>query len=96
MKEIELEPKYSTFEIPGHCLKCLAEHEYETCLRTLLRGEHDNDETIEKFEAMLSLLKSADLKELRNKTESHLSDGKKVKLIMRIDKGTITYEVKTG
>ena len=95
MKEIELEPKYSTFEIPGHCLKCLAEHEYETCLRTLLRGEDNADDTIENFEAMLSLLKSEDLKRLRDITEKHLAEGKKVKLIMRIDKGNITYKIQT-
>ena len=95
MKEIELEPKYSTFEIPGHCLKCLAEHEYSTCLRALLRDEPDNEETIEKFEAMLSLLKSAELKELRDKTESFLADGKQVKLILRIDKDATTYKIET-
>ncbi len=95
MKEIELEPKYSTFEIPGHCLKCLAEHEYETCLRTLLRGEQEAAETIEKFEAMISLLKSEELKQLRDQTEGHLADGKKVKLIMHLDNGAVSYEVKT-
>lgn len=95
MKKIELEPQYSTFEIPGHCLKCLAEHEYEKCLRTLLRGEEDTGDTIEKFKAILSLLKSEDLNKLRNKTEADLADGKKVKLIMHIDGENITYEVIT-
>ncbi len=76
-------------------MKCLAEHEYETCLRTLLRGELDDTETIEKFEAMLSLLKSADLKALRDQTEAQLADGKKVKLVIHHDKDSIFYEVKS-
>lgn len=37
MNEIELKPGYSTVEIPGKCLKCLAEQEYGNCLKGLLK-----------------------------------------------------------
>ena len=39
MDEIELKPGYSTVEIPGKCLKYLAEQEYGDCLKELLKGE---------------------------------------------------------
>jgi len=39
MDSFDIEPKYSTSQIPGKCIKCLAEEELNNCLLKLLRGE---------------------------------------------------------
>jgi hypothetical protein len=93
MKEIEMEPKYSTVELPGRCLKCLAEQEYGDCLRALLRGDEGKKEFEERFEAVISLLKSSDLAQLRNDSEKLLSDGKKVRLVISSDEGNYKYRL---
>jgi hypothetical protein len=82
MERIELEPAYSTVKLPGKCVKCLAEQEYGDCLRQLLKGEDAKKELEERFEAILSLLKSSELKSLRDEAEKQLANGKKVKLII--------------
>ena len=94
MKKIELEPKYSTVEIPGKCLKCLAEQQYGDCLRDLLKGEEGEKELEEKFEAMVTLLKSQELTKLRDETERYLADGKNVKLVIHMEEGKNKYEIK--
>ncbi|MFC1927003.1 hypothetical protein ACFLW7_00285 [Chloroflexota bacterium] len=38
MNSFELEPKHSTSQIPGKCIKCLAEQELNNCLLEPLRG----------------------------------------------------------
>ena len=93
MKDIEMEPKYSTVELPGRCLKCLAEQEYGDCLRALLRGDEGKKEFEERFEAVISLLKSSDLAQLRNDSEKLLSDGKKVRLVISSDEGNYKYHL---
>ena len=93
MDPIELEPKYSTIEIPGKCVKCLAEEEYGIGMRQLLKGD-DSGEIKEKFEAVLSLLKSPDLARLRDESEKYLSDGKNVKVIVHLKEGQPKYEIK--
>jgi hypothetical protein len=95
MDKIELKPGYSTVEIPGKCLKCLAEQEYGDCLRQLLQGEEGKREVEERFEALLSLLKSPELARLRDESEKHLADGKKVKLTIHLEKGKPKYDIKT-
>jgi hypothetical protein len=93
MKDIEMEPKYSTVELPGRCLKCLAEQEYGDCLRALLRGDEGKKELEEKFEAVVSLLKSPDLTKLRSDSEKYLSDGKRVRLVISTEKGEAKYRL---
>ena len=94
MKKIELEPKYSTVEIPGKCLKCLAEQQYGDCLRDLLKGEEGKRELEEKFEAMVTLLKSQELIKLRDDSERYLADGKNVKLVIHMGEEKNKYEIK--
>jgi len=94
MDKIELKPAYSTVEIPGKCLKCLAEQEYGDCLRKLLRGEEGKKELEERFEALLSLLNSSELAKLRDETERYLADGKEVKLMIKMVDGKPKYKVK--
>lgn len=94
MDKIELKPGYSTVEIPGKCLKCLAEQEYGDCLRQLLKGEEGKRELEERFEALVSLLKSPELAKLRDESEKYLADGKEVKLTIRLEEGKPKYEIK--
>jgi len=91
MDSFELSPGYSTREIPGKCLKCLAEHELNNCLMVLLREEAESEETRYKFEALISFLQSDELKTLRDESERLLSDGKKVSVKIDIVNGKPEY-----
>jgi hypothetical protein len=94
MERIELEPAYSTVKLPGKCVKCLAEQQYGDCLKQLLKGEDAKKEMEERFEAILSLLKSPELASLRDEAEKHLADGKRVKLIIdRNEKNEPEYRI---
>jgi len=95
MKPIKLEPKYSTNEIPGKCIKCLAEQELNNCLLELLRqGEVGNQEMEQKFEALVSFLKSPESKKLRDESEKYLAEGKQVTVDIRFEAGEPVYELK--
>lgn len=91
MDSFELSPGYSTREIPGKCLKCLAEHELNDCLMVLLREEAESEETRQKFEALITFLQSDELKTLRDESERLLSDGKKVSVKIDIVNGKPEY-----
>ena len=95
MDKIELKTGYSTVEIPGKCLKCLAEQEYGDCLKGLLKGEEGKRELEERFEALVSLLKSPELAKLRHESERYLADGKEAKLTKHLEERKPTYEIKT-
>ncbi|GAI73569.1 unnamed protein product, partial [marine sediment metagenome] len=58
MEPIDLEPRHSTTEIPGKCVKCLAEQQLGGCLRQLLGEEGESAELKERYVALLSFLKS--------------------------------------
>ena len=93
MKSFELEPSYSTKEIPGRCLKCLAEHELNSCLILLLSQEGEDEEVIQRFEALLDFLQSPDSKRLRDESERLLAEGKQVSLKISFKKGKPKYEL---
>jgi hypothetical protein len=92
--EIELEPRYSTRDIPGRCIKCLAEHEYGDCLRDLLRGVGDNPGLERRYEALVSFLESPELQKLRAESEKCLAEGKDVKVVLHLTDGGFRYEIK--
>jgi len=94
MEPFELEPRYSTKEIPGKCLKCLAEHELNNCMMLLLREEALDTEVQQRFEALLAFLKSPDSKRLRDESERLLAEGKQVSLIVNSEGGKPEYELK--
>ena len=97
MERIELEPAYSTIKLPGKCIKCLAEQKYGDCLKQLLQGEDSKKELEDRFEAILSLLKSPELASLRDEAEKHLADGKKVKLIIdKTDEDEQEYRIEVS
>jgi hypothetical protein len=94
--DIELQPRYSTREIPGKCIKCLAEQEYGDCLRELLRGEGENKGLEETYEAIVSFLTASELQRLRDETEKYLAEGKDVKVVIHLEEGKPRYQIKLG
>ncbi len=95
MEPINLDPMYSTREIPGKCIKCLAEQELNNCLLELLRqGEVGNKELENRFEALVSFLKSPESKKLRDESERYLAEGKNVTVDIRFESGKPVYELK--
>jgi len=94
VKPINLEPRYSTQEIPGKCIKCLAEQELGNCLMALLKEAEENKELEEKFEALVSFLKSPESKKLRDKSEKYLARGKEVRVKIYFKQRKPKYEIK--
>ena len=94
MDSFNLEPRYSTSQIPGKCIKCLAEQELNFCLRELLRGEGDDEQVQQRFEALVSFLKSPDSKKLRDESERYLAEGKQVSVEISYKNGVPNYELK--
>ena len=93
---LELEPRYSTREIPGRCIKCLAEERYRDCLRELLKGGSEGKELEETYEALVSLLNSPELQNLLDESEKHLAEGRDVKVVVHLGEGEPRYELKIG
>ncbi|OGO05193.1 MAG: hypothetical protein A2Y91_00730 [Chloroflexi bacterium RBG_13_54_8] len=93
MDSFDLEPRYSSGELPGKCIKCMAEQELDSCLRELLRGE-DSEELQQRFEMLLTFLKSPESQRLRDEAERCLSEGRKVKLRLHFADGKPKYELK--
>ncbi|HEY79191.1 MAG TPA: hypothetical protein G4O09_08780 [Dehalococcoidia bacterium] len=93
METIDLSPRYSTKDIPGKCIKCLAEQELNNCLRVLLTDEEDNKETQQRFEMLVSFLKSPESKKLRDESERFLAEGKQVTLKIHLEDDKSDYEL---
>lgn len=93
MDTFDLQPAYSTREIPGKCVKCLAEQELNSCLRMLLIGEGDEEEVKQQYEMLVSFLKSPESRNLRDEAEKYLAEGKKVTLRLSFGNGKLEYEL---
>ena len=93
MEQINLDPRYSTKEIPGKCIKCLAEQELNGCLMELLREEGENKPIEQRFETLVSFLKSPEAKKLRDETEKYLSEGKDVRVKVYSEAGKMKYHI---
>ncbi|MFC1933706.1 hypothetical protein ACFLUK_02520 [Chloroflexota bacterium] len=93
MEPINLDPRYSTREIPGKCIKCLAEQELNNCLMELLRGEEQNNKLEHRFETLVSFLKSPESQKLRDETEKYLSEGKDVRVKVYSKAGEMKYHI---
>ena len=93
MEPIDLNPRYSTKDIPGKCIKCLAEQELNNCLRELLRGEEDDQQFQQRFAMLVSFLKSPESRKLRDESEKYLAEGKKVRLKLSLTDGIPKYEL---
>ena len=93
MEPISLEPRFSTMEVPGKCIKCLAEQELNNCLMELLKGEGENKEFEHRFEALASFLKSPESEKLRDESERYLAQGKGVRVRIYFEAGKPRYEI---
>jgi hypothetical protein len=91
---INLNPRYSTGDVPGRCVKCLAEDELNHCLFELLRGEGDEKELVNRFEMLVSFLKSPQSQKLRDESERYLAEGKEVSVRIYFVDGKPKYELK--
>jgi hypothetical protein len=78
MESIDLTPRYSTNEIPGRCIKCLAEEKLFACMRQLFKEEKDITELQQKYRILYSFLESPELQKLCDQTERYLAEGKDV------------------
>ena len=88
MESFDLEPRYSTTEIPGKCIKCLAEQELNNCLRILLIGEEEDIDIKQRYQMLESFLRSPDAQRLCDEAERLLSEDKQVILKIQSDKDT--------
>ena len=95
MKPIDMSPGYSTKDVPGRCIKCLAEQELDSCLRELLREETDSQELLQKYELIINFLESPESQKLCAESEKMLADGKEVTLRIHFENDTPRYELKT-
>jgi hypothetical protein len=95
-RSLELEPRYSTREMPGRCIKCLAEEGYRGCLNELLKDGSERKELEETYEALVSLLESPELQKLLDESEKYLAEGRDVKVVLHLDEGELRYELKVG
>ena len=96
MEPINLEPRYSSKDIPGKCIKCLAEKELNDCLMALLREQEETKELQQRFEALVSFLKSPESQRLRDESERYLSEGKQVSVRIYFVDGKPKYELKVS
>jgi len=96
MEPINLDPRYSTSNVPGRCLKCLAEEELNKCLIGLLRGEGDDKELAQRYEMIVSFLKSPESQKLRSESEWYLSEGKEFTVRIYFVDGKPKYELKVS
>ena len=96
MEPIDLAPKYSTTEVPGKCIKCLAEQKLNNCLIELLRMKGRNTELEKTFETLVSFLKSPESQKLRDESEKYLAEGKQVTVKVYFETGRPKYELKVS
>ncbi len=96
MEPINLTPRYSTNEIPGRCIKCLAEEKLFNCMRELLKEEEDSSDLQQKYKIIYNFLESSDLQKLCNETEKYLAEGKEVNLRIYLEAGQLKYELQVN
>jgi len=96
MDNMDLEPKYSTNEVPGKCLKCLAEKELNSCLYGLLSDQTNDIELQQRYEVLLALLQSPDFEHLRSEAERLLAEGKQVRVKVSYKNGKLKSKLVTA
>jgi len=96
IEPINLDPRYSTNEVPGKCIKCLADQKLNNCLIELLRGAGENKELEQRFETLISFLRSPESQRLRDESERYLAEGKKVTVKIYFETGEAKYELKVN
>jgi hypothetical protein len=95
METIELVPRYSTSELPGRCIKCLAEEKLFACMREIFDDEKDTAKLQQKYQILYAFLQSPNLQKLCDETERSLSEGKEISVRIYLRDGKPEYELKT-
>ena len=85
-KFIDLEPRYSTKDVSGKCIKCLAEQSWITVLGNCWEAKMKTPEQYQRYEALLAFLQSEE-------SERYLAGGKQVTVRIRIEEGKFGYEL---
>ena len=93
MDTIDLDPRYSTGDVPSKCIKCLAEQKLNNCLLELLRVEGNDKELVQSFEMLVSFLKSPESRMLHDESERYLAEGKQVTVRVSLKGGKPKYEL---
>ena len=93
MESFDLEPRYSTNEVPGKCIKCLGEQELNQCLMQLLSDEGAGKDVLRKYKSLVTFLQSPESHKLRAESERYLSDGKEVTVKIYFIDGKPKYEL---
>ena len=89
MLSIELVPDLS------HCVETVAKKEFQETLQRILSAEEVSDQLKDKAEILRFFLETADFRNLRAESESHLQRGEKVKYIVYLENGIAKYEIVT-
>jgi hypothetical protein len=95
MEKIDLSPNYSTSEISGKCVKCLAEQELNNCIFQLLSTGGEDENLQQKFNALVAFLRSPEAKTLVDEAEKLLSEGKQVSVSIHYEGDGVNYEINT-
>ena len=96
MDSFDFEPRYSTSQIPGKCIKCLAEQELNNCLLELLRGEENDEKVQQRFEMVVAFLQAPESRKLRDEAEKYLAEGKRVTLRLSLVDGKPQYKLEVS
>ena len=76
------------------CIEGTARHEYlKSADEYMQRGQKDR-KLEEKIELLRMFLETMDFRKLRAESEKHLTEGKKVRFILTLEKGKPKYEMK--
>jgi len=89
MLKIELVPDLT------HCIETVTKREYEETLRCLLATREGDQELKKRLELLSIFLETVDFRKLRQESEKHLVEGRKVKFVFRLEGRTPKYEMIT-
>jgi hypothetical protein len=94
MESIELKPCYSTSDVAGRCIKCLAEEKLFNSMRALFEDEKESSKLQEKYEILYAFLESPELQKLCDETEKNLAEGKEVSVKIYLENSKPKYVLK--
>jgi hypothetical protein len=97
MEHIDLEPRYSSNDMTGRCLRCLAQEQLNRCIVEMLGSSDEDSSRLQlKYNALVAFLESPEAQELIDRTETYLSEGKKVNVKLNFENDILGYEIETA
>ena len=87
MLKIELVPDLD------HCIETVTKREYDETLRRLLAAPEGDQELEKRLELLSTFLLTVDFKKLRQESEKHLVEGRRVKFVFRLEVRTPKYDM---